>query len=97
MDGSHGYLYQKTSEDIEKMRVAAGKPSGSRSAGNDRTVYPNRASPPANWTVSVTITSLTSNTSHLLPQSYHILSEIRLYFLQLMKWCATAFRMTLNI
>ncbi|SUG74168.1 methionine aminopeptidase [Salmonella enterica subsp. enterica] len=82
----------KTSEDIEKMRVA-----GRLAAEVLEMIEPyiKRASPPANWTVSVTITSLTNNTRSPPASATTAIRNPSVSLL--MKWCATAFRMTLSI
>lgn len=82
----------KTSEDIEKMRVA-----GRLAAEVLEMIEPyiKPASPPANWTVSVTITSLTNNTRSPPASATTVIRNPSVSLL--MKWCATAFQMTLNI
>ncbi len=82
----------KTPEEIEKMRVA-----GRLAAEVLEMIAPhveNRASAPANWTASVTTTSLTSST-RFPPASATTVSRNPSASL-LMKWFATVFRTTKN-
>ncbi len=84
----------KTSEDIEKMRVA-----GVTAAKVLEMIEPYikpRASPPGELGRIITITSLTNNTRDLRLPRLPRLSEIRLLSINEID-CATAFRMTLNI
>lgn len=82
----------KTSEDIEKMRVA-GRLAAEVLEMIEPYIKPGVTT--ANWTVSVTITSLTNNTRSPPASATTAIRNPSVSLL--MKWCATAFRMTLNI
>lgn len=83
----------KTSEDIEKMRVA-GRLAAEVLEMIEPYIKPG-VTTGENWTVSVTITSLTNNTRSPPASAITVIRNPSVSLL--MKWCATAFRMTLNI